>query len=175
MITEITDLIQHAYDYDEISSHISPNCLKDIDFEWNKEENLRCPYAAEILNNDLVLTIADLNEPYEVFAYFFFKIRIAELGVKAYKLEKAILDSKMSDDFIQYSISSILHNLVNGNDIIKDRVIVKGNHPLTSYQFEQTQKKVIKELLDEFHLLKEGMIPKELLEDLLRRISHNNI
>ena len=136
-------MIHHKYDYYEISSNISPNCLKDIDFEWNKEENLRHPYAAEILNNDLVLTIADLNEPYEVFAYFCFKIRISELGVKAYKLEKAILDSKMSEEFIQYSISSILYNLVNGNDIIKDRVIVKGNHPLISYQFEQTKEKVI--------------------------------
>ena len=52
MRIEIIDLIQHEYDYKEILSHISPNCLKDIDIEWNKEENLKHPYAEDILNND---------------------------------------------------------------------------------------------------------------------------
>jgi hypothetical protein len=33
MITEITNLIQHNYDYDAISSNITTNCLKQIDME----------------------------------------------------------------------------------------------------------------------------------------------
>lgn len=171
---EIKKLIQHKYDCDEILYHISPNCLKDIDMEWNKKENISHPYAAEILNNDLVLTIADINEPYEVYAYFFFKVNKSELGIKAYQLTKIILDSEMSDDFIKYCISSILKNLLNGDDTIKDRVIIKDNYPLASYCFGETEQKVIKEILDEFHLGKEGMIPNGMFKDLLRRILHKN-
>jgi|GEM_PF-3428832 len=170
MITKIKDLIQHKYDYDAISSHISPNCLKDIRMEWNKDENINNPYAEEILNNDLVLSIEDLYEPYEVYAYFFFKVQKSESGNKAYQLTKIILDSEMSDDFIKYCISSILKNLLNGDDNIKDRVIVKDNYPLASYCFGETEQQVIKEILDEFHLGKNGMIPNEIFKNLLRRI-----
>ena len=104
MITEITNLIQHNYDYDAISSNITTNCLKQIDMEWNKDDNINNPYAKEILNNDLVLSIEDLNEPYEVYAYSFFKVHKSELGNKAYQLTKIVLDSEMSDDFIKYCI-----------------------------------------------------------------------
>ena len=34
------------------------------DMEWNKDDNINNPYAKEILNNDLVLSIEDLNEPW---------------------------------------------------------------------------------------------------------------
>ena len=174
MITEIKNLIQHKYDYDEISSRISPNCMKDIDMEWNKEENIIHPFAADILNNDLVLTIEDISKHEEVYAYFFFKVQLLKLGIKAYKLEKIILDSGMSDNFIIHCISSILINLLNGDDTIKDRVIVKDNYPLVSYHFEETKEKVIKDILAEFHLIKEGMIPNELMEDFLIRICRKN-
>ena len=69
---------------------------------WNKDDNINNPYAKEILNNDLVLSIEDLNEPYEVYAYSFFKVHKSELGNKAYQLTKIVLDSEMSDDFIKY-------------------------------------------------------------------------
>lgn len=172
MITEIKNLIQHKYDYDAISSHVSPNCLKDIGMELNKVENINNQYAEEILNNDLVLSIEDLCEPYEVYAYFFFNVQKSESENKAYQLTKIILDSEMSDDFIKYCISSILKNLLNSDNTIKNRVIVKGNYPLTSYSFKETEQKVIKEILDEFHLWKEDMIPNEMLKDLLKKIRH---
>jgi hypothetical protein len=172
MITEITNLIQHNYDYDAISSNISTNCLKQIDI-WNKDDNINNPYAKEILNNDLVLSIEDLNEPYEVYAYSFFKVHKSELGNNAYQLTKIVLDSEMSDDFIKYCISSILKNLLNGDDTIKDRVIVNdNNYPLVSYSFKETEQKVIKEILDEFHFEKNDMTLNERLNDLVRKICH---
>ena len=119
--------------------------MKDIDREWNKEENIIHPFAADILNNDLVLTIEDISKHEEVYAYFFFKVQLLKLGSKAYKLEK------------------IIH-----------RVIVKDNYPLVSYHFEETKEKVIKDILAEFHLIKEGMIPNELMEDFLIRICRKN-
>ena len=173
MITEITNLIQHNYDYDAISSNITTNCLKQIDMEWNKDDNINNPYAKEILNNDLVLSIEDLNEPYEVYAYSFFKVHKSELGNKAYQLTKIVLDSEMSDDFIKYCISSILKHLLNGDDTIKDRVIVNdNNYPLVSYSFKETEQKVIKEILDEFHFEKNDMTSNERLNDLVRKICH---
>jgi hypothetical protein len=173
MITEITNLIQHKYDYDAISSNVSTNCLKQIDMEWNKDDNINNPYAKEILNNDLVLSIEDLNEPYEVYAYSFFKVHKSELGNNAYQLTKIVLDSEMSDDFIKYCISSILKNLLNGDDTIKDRVIVNdNNYPLVSYYFKETEQKVIKEILDEFHFEKNDMTLNERVNYLVRKICH---
>ena len=60
----------------------------------------------------------------EAYALFFLKVHKSELGNKAYQLTKIVIWFEMSDDFIKYCISSIFKHLLNGDDTIKDELLL---------------------------------------------------
>jgi len=169
-------LIPHEINCNELIYCISPNVLKDEKLEWNKEENSEHQFSEDITNSDLVITIENIDEPYEEYAYFFFEIKIAPAGNKIFRLNKAVFDENLTDDFIEYCIAKVLDNLVCMDYSTTDRIFVTKNqpypYPLAQTHISDTKQKVTREIIDRYYSEKTGRIHQKYLDRIQKKTQH---
>jgi len=129
----VKKLISHDINCKELlAGHIWLNVLKEGEFEWNKEENSRHQFSEDIINSNLVITMENVDEPHEVYAYFFFDIKPLKDGNKAYFLNKAIFDEKLTDAFTEYCIDTVFGHIADSDNLATDRICIGRNE---SYPF----------------------------------------
>lgn len=163
----VKDLTYREYIQEDINNS-SPNCIKDIDFEWNEDSHKMHELYQDIVNHQIVLSYQriDCNEAY---AYFFFNKIIAPAGNSVYVLEKIFLDKRLSEDNIRCFVHRILSVLVNEKYQDGDRLKVSKNYlPYYQPHIDNTKKRVGDLIVREFITSQTGIIqiPDDFMEKL---------
>ena len=138
----VKQLIFHPYNEEYLINNCSPNALKQEYFEWDEDDNKNHPYADDIENNDIVISIRDIFT-LEDYGFFFFKVEHNN-EINLFHITKAVLDNNLPKHFFDKAIHDILTTLVNGVYHDGDRLFINND---TSYPFyephvEQTKEKV---------------------------------
>lgn len=162
----LTNLIHHKYTAEYLIQNGEINTLKDDKLEWNEDENKKNPYQKDLLNADLCFSIEDVNA-HEIYGYYFITKKIL-LENTVYYLDKVVFDNELTDSCIEHFTPIMLGLLVNQNYLEKDRFISKSNLPFSNIYIKDTTQKVIKEIKDDVHIKKDGIV--EIPQKLLRKI-----
>lgn len=163
----VKDLTYREYIQEDINNS-SPNCIKDVNFEWNKESHKTHELYVDIQKYHIVFNYQRLDVQ-EVYAYFFFNRITTPAGIFVYTLEKVYLDKRLSEENIRHFVNGILSILVNEHYDKDNRLKVKENYlPFFIPHIENTKGKVGDLIVREFITSQTGMaqIPNELMEKL---------
>lgn len=119
---------------EDLRKRCSPNTLKDTNLEWNREDNKLHNFAEDIENNDIVISIRDDQNGKDDYMYFFFtvkespeKVKEGEKKPRFYYLNKVVIDSDLSENYIKKSVQNVLKLLNNGEGIRLDRLYINNN------------------------------------------------
>ena len=163
----IKDLTYREYTQEDINIS-TPNCIKDVDFEWNEDSHKIHEFHDDIQKYHIVFNYQRLDAK-EVYAYFFFNKIIAPAGNSVYVLEKIFLDKRLSEDNIRCFVHRILSVLVNEKYQDGDRLKVSKKYlPYYQPHIDNTKKRVGDLIVREFITSQTGIIqiPDDFMEKL---------
>lgn len=163
-----------------LRKHCSPNALKDTNLEWNREDNKLHNFAEDIENNDIVISIRDDQNRKDDYMCFFFtvkespeKVNEGEEKPRLYYLNKVVIDSDLSENYIKESVQNVLKVLNNGVAIRLDRLYINNNdrHPFYEAYLNRTINIVSEAIIREFKTQKTGMA--QLAPKMLEKLNKN--
>lgn len=160
-------LILHSYTEEDLLNNCSIDTLKDCKLEWNEVEHKTHKFANDIKDSNIVFSIKDIRTG-EEYGYFFFDVKQAPEGNFAYILKKVVLDTNITETYLNRSINIVVELLNNGIFLRKDWLIAKENYPLVNYQLKETKDRVFDEVLSQFRAQMTGLV--DIPQDLERKI-----
>lgn len=159
MELQVTQLIFHGYEKTYINNNCPIAILKGLNSKMDIEQFKSHKYQGDIEQSDVYIVIMDMNNG-EKYGYFFLEKIDATQGNEKFILSKIVLDEKLPEDFIRTKVKEIVRQLMNINPLIINRIVAKGDYPLSFYTLEDSSQKVANEVTQAFILkTKRGFIP----------------
>jgi len=149
-------LIFYVYNEDYLNKNCSPNTIKDENLEWNENEHKTNPFASEINDNDIVISIRDLEKQEDYGLFFFKKQKVGDVFL--FTITKGIIDSNLPESYIRTILQNCLTTLVNGNYLRNDRLIANNNYPFYEPHVSDTIGKVSNVILSLFRTSRDGIV-----------------